>query len=185
MIAILGAGPHGQQLQSLIPSSKLYDDAIPSWAGIERGVIAFPWVVGAAWPEVRRNIVRKAENVKGAWPAALLADNLEPGTILFPGAQIGSDVILKSHVHVEFNAVVSHGCTVKDFVTVCPNATLAGEVEVGEATFIGAGATVIHGGITIGKNCIIGAGAVVINDFPDHSIVAGVPAKRIGSTARW
>ena len=42
--------------------------------------------------------------------------------------------------------------------------------------FIYAGAKVL-GGIVLGKSSVIGAGAVVINDVPENSLVAGVPAK--------
>ena len=47
---------------------------------------------------------------------------------------------------------------------------------------IGSNATVLCG-ITIGEGAIVGAGAVVTKDVPDHAIVAGVPARVIG-TAR-
>lgn len=46
---------------------------------------------------------------------------------------------------------------------------------------VGAGAKII-GSITIGKHALIGANAVVTKDVPDYAIVAGVPAKVIGST---
>ena len=36
-------------------------------------------------------------------------------------------------------------------------------------------------GITIGNNVIIAAGAIVTHDIPDNSVVAGVPAKIIGT----
>lgn len=47
---------------------------------------------------------------------------------------------------------------------------------------IGAGAKII-GPITIGEHALIGANAVVVNDVPPYAIVAGVPAKIIGSLA--
>jgi serine O-acetyltransferase len=47
---------------------------------------------------------------------------------------------------------------------------------------IGAGAKII-GDITIGKHALIGANAVVTKDVPEYAIVAGIPAKIIGSTA--
>lgn len=44
---------------------------------------------------------------------------------------------------------------------------------------IGSNATIISG-ITIGEGALVGAGAVVTHDVPDHSIVAGVPARVVG-----
>jgi acetyltransferase-like isoleucine patch superfamily enzyme len=35
--------------------------------------------------------------------------------------------------------------------------------------------------VHIGKGAILGAGAVITKDVPDYAIVAGVPAKVIGS----
>ena len=35
--------------------------------------------------------------------------------------------------------------------------------------------------VRIGSNCIVAAGSVVTKDVPDNSIVAGVPARVIGS----
>lgn len=45
---------------------------------------------------------------------------------------------------------------------------------------IGANATIICG-ITIGENSIVGAGSVVTKDVPANSIVAGNPARMVGT----
>ena len=50
---------------------------------------------------------------------------------------------------------------------------------IGDYCFIGSHA-VIAKGVKIGKHCVVGAGAVVLKDIADYSIVAGVPAKKIG-----
>jgi acetyltransferase-like isoleucine patch superfamily enzyme len=51
---------------------------------------------------------------------------------------------------------------------------------VGDCCFLGSYVVVLKG-VTIGNHCVIGAGAVVTKDVPDNSIVAGVPARRIGA----
>lgn len=54
-------------------------------------------------------------------------------------------------------------------------------VKIGAYSFIGGGSYILPG-VTIGKGCVIGVNAVVTKDIPDYAIVAGVPAKIIGST---
>lgn len=56
-----------------------------------------------------------------------------------------------------------------------------GKVEIGNDVFLGANSVVLYD-TKIGNNSIVAAGAVVKGYFPDYSIIAGVPAKRIGDT---
>jgi acetyltransferase-like isoleucine patch superfamily enzyme len=53
-------------------------------------------------------------------------------------------------------------------------------VTIGDDIWIGVGVRIIDG-VHIGNGSVIGAGSVVIGDIPDYAIVAGVPAKVIGS----
>ena len=55
------------------------------------------------------------------------------------------------------------------------------DIVLGEGVWVSTGVIVV-GGVSIGSHCIIGAGAVVTKSFPNYSIVAGVPACRIGDT---
>lgn len=175
VIAVLGAGPHGHQLAALFPHATLYDDRLKGFDACLHGAARNPWVVGAAWPHVRRLVAEKVDNTDDR----LILSAYKQGVVVFPGAKLGYDVTLGKHVHVGFNSVVSHGCQLGEFVTVSPGAVLSGEVTVEDDVFIGANATVIHGGITVGKGAIVGAGAVVIDNVPAGATVAGVPARRI------
>lgn len=51
---------------------------------------------------------------------------------------------------------------------------------IGNYVWIGAGAIVLKG-VSIGDGAVVAAGAVVTHDVPAFSVVAGVPAKVIGS----
>lgn len=52
-------------------------------------------------------------------------------------------------------------------------------ITIGDDVWIGAGVTIVDG-CTIGDGCIVGAGAVVTKSVEPYTIVAGVPAKKIG-----
>lgn len=53
-------------------------------------------------------------------------------------------------------------------------------IEIGNNVWIG-GRAVIFPGITVGEGSVVSACAVVTTDVPPYSIVAGNPARRIGT----
>lgn len=57
-------------------------------------------------------------------------------------------------------------------------------IVIEDHVWIGAGAIVLKG-VTIGEGAIIAAGAIVTKDVPAKSIVAGSPAKGIGTADAW
>jgi acetyltransferase-like isoleucine patch superfamily enzyme len=54
-------------------------------------------------------------------------------------------------------------------------------VEIGEYCFIGAGVKILPG-VKLGKGCLVSADSVVTRSAADYSILAGNPAKVVGST---
>jgi sugar O-acyltransferase (sialic acid O-acetyltransferase NeuD family) len=75
-------------------------------------------------------------------------------------AWIGKGVILNTA------STIDHECVISDYVHIAPGVNLAGNVTVGENSFIGIGAKAIPG-ITIGKDCIVGAGCAIVRDVKD------------------
>ena len=102
---------------------------------------------------------------------------------------------------VQNGALVYHGVTVGDGVFIGPGAiltndrfpravTATGELARGEnwavspiqlrdGCSIGAGAVVVAG-TSIGRFATVGAGSVVTRNVPNHALVAGNPARRLG-----
>jgi carbonic anhydrase/acetyltransferase-like protein (isoleucine patch superfamily) len=78
-------------------------------------------------------------------------------------------------VHVDADAPADIG----DEVTIGHAATVHG-CTVGERSLIGIGATILSHAV-IGRCCIVGAGAVITErkQFPDRSLIIGMPAKRV------
>lgn len=172
MIAILGAGSHGRAVATTLGehSRLFYDDNLPGHNPISQAINRY--VIGAAFPNVRRQIAAKVAHL----------DLHHGGLVRFPGVRVGNEVRMGDHVHLLYNAVISHGCELGSFVTICAGAVLSGEVIVEDDVFIGANATVIHGGLRIGKGAVVGAGAVVIGDVDAGSTVVGNPAHKAN---RW
>lgn len=107
-------------------------------------------------------------------PSAVFGDNvvMMPGSVVGPGAEIGSLVTMFSSV------VVEHHCKIGDNVTLGPGVVLSGDVKIRPHSFLGT-ACVVRPGAEIGEGCLIGAGAVVCGDCPAGWVMAGVPAHRL------
>ena len=131
-------------------------------------------------------------------------ENKKDSIVICPGAQVIGDVELGEDVSIWHGAVlrgdtdsitIGYNSNVQDNCVV--HCTKGFPVEIGKNVSVGHGA-VVHGcklednvlvgmnatvlnGARIGKNSIIGAGAVVSEgkEFPEGSLILGVPAKAI------
>ena len=113
-------------------------------------------------------------------PAAVLGENvvLGEGTVVMAGAVVNPCVTIGKGCIINTCASVDHDCVVEDYVHISVEAHLAGNVHVGEGTWIGIGAA-INNNISITSGCMIGAGAVVVRDIGIRGTYAGVPVKRL------
>jgi UDP-2-acetamido-3-amino-2,3-dideoxy-glucuronate N-acetyltransferase len=129
------------------------------------------------------------------------------------GAKVGRRCNIGEGSFVESGAVIGDGCTVKNGVSVWDRVTVEDHCFLGpacvftndrvprshpdyatrpedwlptrlrEGATIGANATIVCG-VTLGRWAFAAAGAVVTHDVPDHAMVAGNPARRIGWACR-
>lgn len=101
------------------------------------------------------------------------------GVVIGDGVQIGIWVGIFTHSsHI---AVRLHG---RDYIKIPRENRIGyvrGRVEIGQYSFIGAGACILPG-VKLGKGCVVSAGSVVTKSAPDYSILAGSPAKIIGNS---
>lgn len=86
------------------------------------------------------------------------------------GLTIGSHVDIASEVMIWTSEHDIHSSTMQ---------AIEAKVTIGDYVFIGPRAIILPG-VTIGTGAVIAAGAVVTKDVPDETIVAGVPAQKIG-----
>ena len=106
------------------------------------------------------------------------------GIDIHPGARIGKGIMI-DHAH---SIVIGETAVVGDNVSMLHSVTLGGtgkedEVRhpnIGHGVLLGAGAKVL-GNISVGNCSRVAAGSVVLQNVPEKSTVAGVPAKVIGA----
>jgi len=108
---------------------------------------------------------------------------------------IGPDAKIGNKCKIQNNVSVYKGITLEDGVFCGPSMVFTniynpraeiGKMDQVRPTLIKKGATLganctIICGHTIGRYAFIGAGAVVTKDIPDHALMAGNPAKKIGN----
>ena len=100
-----------------------------------------------------------------------------------------------SKILCQVGVSIGSGCTISWDVEIMDNdfhTMVVGGVErpsaapivIGDQVWIGARAIVLKG-VTIGDGAVVAAGAVVTKDVPPGAVVAGTPAKIIGSVDSW
>lgn len=107
---------------------------------------------------------------------------------------MGNNSVINHHCHLDFRA----GITLGDNVNISPYVkiftwqhmpndqmfnTEKKPVIIEDHAWISSAAIILPG-VKIGKGAVVAAGAVVTKDIPEYTIVAGIPAKPIGTRSR-
>ena len=155
-------------------------DGMPAVFGI--------WNVRVFGPNISlgKNVVIVAPRGIFSWLTTIKYANHEgsieigDNVLLMPGIRISS----ASKITIKDDCMLSHGCylTDADWHDVYDRTRL-GKVKpitLEKGAWIGDSAMICKG-VTVGENSIVGAKAVVTKDVPPNTIVAGNPAKIVGS----
>jgi UDP-N-acetylglucosamine 2-epimerase len=124
------------------------------------------------------------------------------GCIIGKNVYVDAGVVIGDRVKVQNNVSVFHGVTIEDGVFVGPHVCFTNDrvprainvdgslkadtdwevspILVRHGAALGANSTILPG-VTIGRWGMVGAGSVVTRDVDDHELVAGNPARRLGS----
>ena len=141
------------------------------------------------------------------WHLAQVRENAVLGAecVIGRGAYVGPGVRIGDRVKIQNLAQVYEPAEVEDGVFIGPGVVFTNDrtpravtpdgraksgadwdpvgVTVLEGASIGA-ASVCVAPVTIGRWALVAAGSVVVRDVPDHTLVAGNPARRVGWVGR-
>jgi acetyltransferase-like isoleucine patch superfamily enzyme len=138
------------------------------------------------------------------WNQAQVREGARIGArcIIGKNVYVDADVVIGDDCKVQNNVSLFHGVTVEDGVFIGPHVCFTNDrvprainadgsqktdadwevtpILVRHGAAIGANSTILPG-VTIGRWAMVGAGSVVTRDVADRELVAGNPARRLGS----
>lgn len=201
-IAICGAGGFGREVAPLAlaqADAGLTDPVVfVRGPGDPEAVAGLPCLPLSELPEDYRLVVavgdgalrrRLVEEAAGRTFVSLIADTarlrgrsrIGEGAILCDGAVITDGATIGRHFQANLHAYVAHDCTVGDFVTLAPRASVNGNVVLEDDVYVGTGAVLKQGTpdrpLVVGRGAVIGMGAVVTRDVAPGETVVGNPAR--------
>ncbi len=130
--------------------------------------------------------------------------HIMPTAVIGAGCNIGQNCFIDNRVSIgdgvkiQNNVSVYNGVVVEDDVFLGPSMVFTNVMNprsfverksefrptlLRKGCTVGANATIVCG-VEIGRYALVGAGSVIIRDVPDHALMVGNPARRIGWVSR-
>ncbi|MGX7243446.1 2,3,4,5-tetrahydropyridine-2,6-dicarboxylate N-acetyltransferase [Enterococcus quebecensis] len=182
-----------------------FPDDIQAFTNCKTGTLFGEWkVIKAFLEENKENIIDYVVENDARNSAIPMLDIKEINARIEPGAIIRDQVEIGDNAVIMMGAVINIGAVIGDGTMIDMGAILGGRATVGKNCHIGAG-TVLAGvieppsaepvviednvliganavvleGIRVGEGAVVAAGAIVVDDVAPHTVVAGVPARKI------
>lgn len=173
-------GPYSYLGESEIGEGSIIHGNVYIYSNVKigKGVIIYPGAVigrdGYGFERNENGILERFPQISGV----IIQNNVEIGanTVIDRGAL--SNTVIGEGTKIDNLCHIAHGVTIGKHCLVIASSVIGGSTKIGDNTHIAPAASLLNN-IRIGENVVIGMGSVVIDDVPDNSVVAGVPAKRI------
>lgn len=121
-------------------------------------------------------------------PGATIRDQVEIGdnAVIMMGAVINIGAVIGEGSMIDMGAILGGRAIVGKNCHIGAGTVLAGVIEppsaepvvIEDNVLIGANAVVLEG-IRVGEGAVVAAGAIVVDDVAPHTVVAGVPARKM------
>ena len=133
----------------------------------------------------KNTIIREYVNIYGCkigdWCRIAAFVEIQRGVTIGDRCKIEAFAFIPVGVSIEDEVFIGpHVCFTNDLTPRATGGWTMTPTHVKKGASIGANATIVCG-VTIGENALVAAGAVVTKDVPANAVVAGVPAKKIGT----
>jgi tetrahydrodipicolinate N-acetyltransferase len=171
----------------------------------EAGVLFGEWNEVRELLEANKALIEDYEVENDRRNSAIPLLDLKPiNARIEPGSIIREKVTIGDHAVIMMGAAINIGASIGEGTMIDMNAVVGGRAQIGKMCHIGAGAVVagvieppsaqpvvieddvlvganavILEGVRVGKGSVVAAGAIVTQDVPEHTVVAGAPARVI------
>ena len=152
------------------------------------------------YPGVKAVFMHKISNFFHIAGFHLIARIISQATRFFTGIEIHPSAKIGKNLFIDhgMGVVIGETSEIGNNVTIYHNVTLGGiapsinsnyqrnmkrHPTLEDNVVVGSGAQIL-GPIIIGKNSLIGSNSVVTKNVPEKSVMAGIPAKRVGDATK-